>query len=78
MTAPTEPPPRNNTISQKSPAERLTGVADPKPAVKPARKRTPKPKAAPKTITFLGQEWDPDVNPDGYFVATELAAGESE
>jgi len=80
MTAKPEPA---GTISQKSPAERLLGVSDPKPepAERPvARKRTakakPTPKPAPRTISFAGQDWDPDINPDGYKLATELAGGE--
>ena len=91
MTASTEPPaPRNGAIKNPSQSERLLGVSDekPQPAERPARKRTrAKPKPAPSVgaelvfpepVTYLVEgEWDPQVNPDGYFVATELAGGES-
>lgn len=76
MTAPKDPPTPSGSVTQKSPSERLTGVADPKPAVKPARKRTPKPKAAPKTVSFVEAKWDADETPIGYALASELAAGE--
>ena len=75
MTAPKDPPTPSGSVTQKSPSERLLGVADPKPAVKPARKRTPKPKAAPKTISFVEAEWDAEETPIGYELATELAGG---
>jgi hypothetical protein len=69
------------SITQKSPAERLIGVADakPAPAERPVRKRTrskPAPKPAPKTISFLVEAvWDADETPIGYELATELAGG---
>lgn len=82
MTAPKDPPTPAGSITQKSPAERLIGVADPKPELteRPvARKRTakpkPAPKPAPKTVTFVAQEWDAEETPVGYALTTELAAG---
>ena len=75
VTAPKDPPTPSGSVTQKSPSERLLGVSDPKPDVEAARKRTPKPKAAPKTISFVEAKWDADETPIGYALATELAGG---
>jgi hypothetical protein len=78
VTAAEDSPAPAGSVTQKSPAERLIGVADPKPAPSErpvARKRTAKPRPTPKGVKFVGQVWDAEETPVGYELATELAAG---
>ncbi len=50
MTPPSpRPRPRPNTVTEKSPAERLTGVAD---------RPTPRKRGRDRIVEFLGRKWD--------------------